>query len=282
MTGHAALPPDPVVGPASAPDVHVMTYNLRRPLPEALSARADRWETRAPLLGRLLAAERPTVLGLQEAVGEQTAFVVDRLGGGYRAVGRGRDADGGGEGTPVVFDSGRLELLGWRQLALSRTPLVAGSRSWGAPWPRVLVEARFRDRATGTAFRVVNTHLDAVSPWSRLQSARMIRRVVATGDGEPVVVMGDANADVGSPPYRALAATPLVDTWPAAARRLTPQWRTYSGYTAPRLGGRRIDWLLVTPGVEVRAAAINAARYEGDAASDHEPVQALLRFGGLI
>jgi endonuclease/exonuclease/phosphatase family metal-dependent hydrolase len=284
----AAGPVGPVVGPAVAPDLHVMTYNVRRRLPTALCGRSDRWRARAPLLAGLIAAERPTVLGLQEALADQTAVVVSALGPRYSSVGAGRDADGGGEATPVVFDSERLELVDWRQLALSRTPLVAGSRSWGAPWPRILVEALFRDRATGAQFRVVNTHLDAVSPRSRLESARMIARLVGEGGSGPAIVMGDANAPVGSAPYRALTGgqagggAGLRDTWRSAGRRLTPEWRTYSGYRAPRLGGRRMDWLLVTPDVDVRAAAINAARFDGFAASDHEPVQALLRFPRLI
>ena len=268
------------IGRAAAPDLHAMTFNVRRRLPDALARRADRWQTRAPALARLLAAERPTVLGLQESLAGQTEFVVAALGPDYAAVGRGRDADGGGEACPIVVDTARIEVLGWRQLALSRTPEVAGSRSWGAPWPRILLEARLRDRATGIRFRVVNTHLDALSGRARLASARMIAGIV--GDGGPAIVLGDANAPVGSAPYRALTgAGGLVDTWTAAAARLTPEWRTYSGYRAPRVGGRRIDWVLVTPGTEVRAAAINAARIDGVAASDHEPVQALLRFPPL-
>ena len=87
----------------------------------------------------------------------------------------------------------------------------------------------------------------------------------------------DANTGIDSPPFRALTAHGrLVDAWTAASERLTPEWKTYSGYRAPRLG-RRIDWMAVSPGVEVVSIGINAVRVDGAAASDHEPVQALLR-----
>jgi endonuclease/exonuclease/phosphatase family metal-dependent hydrolase len=268
----------PVIGPAVAPDLSVMSFNIRRRLPRPFSWGGDRWATRAPLVGRLLAAERPTVVGLQEAFADQTDFVAHSLGPQYRAFGRGRNADGGGEGCPIVYDSDRLELLDWMQLALSSTPQVAGSRSFGNPMPRVVVVARLRDRATGMALRAVNTHLDPFSARSRLLGSRLIVDLLGRGADTPTVLTCDANAPTGSPPYRQLTGEGgLADAWHSADDLLTPEWNTYSGYRAPRAGGRRIDWLLVGGGIRVRRAGINATRFDGRAASDHEPVQALLR-----
>ena len=272
----------PLVGPASAPDLSIMGFNIRRRLPRLLSRRRDRWAARAPLVGRLLAAERPTVVALQEAFADQTDFVAHGLGTQYRAVGLGRNADGGGEGCPVIYDSDRLELIDWSQLALSGTPRVAGSRSFGNPMPRVVVVARLRDRATGAALRVVNTHLDPFSARSRLLGARLIVDLLSGGAETPTVLTCDANAPTGSPAYRELTGRGgLADAWHAADQLLTPEWNTYSGYRAPRAGGRRIDWLLVGGGVRVLRAGVNASRFDGRAASDHEPVQALLRLPAI-
>lgn len=268
----------PVIGPPSAPDLSVMSFNVRRRLPRPLSWGGDRWAARAPLIGRLLAAERPTVVGVQEALADQTDSVAHGLGPQYRALGWGRDADGGGEGCPIVYDSDRLELLDWRQLALASTPRVAGSRSFGNPLPRVVVVARLRDRATGTTLRAVNTHLDPFSARSRLLGARLIVDLLGRGADTPTVLTCDANAPTGSPAYRELTGRGgLADSWHAADRLATPEWNTYSGYRAPRAGGRRIDWVLVGGGIRVLRAGVNAARFDGRAASDHEPVQALLR-----
>jgi endonuclease/exonuclease/phosphatase family metal-dependent hydrolase len=272
----------PLIGPASAPELSVMSFNIRRRFPRPLSWGGDRWAARSPLVGRLLAAERPAVVGVQEAFADQTDLVVHGLGPQYRAVGWGRNADGGGEGCPIVYDAGRLELLDWRQLALSSTPQVAGSRSFGNPMPRVVVVARLRDRVTGTSLRVVNTHLDPFSARSRLLGARLIADLMSRGSDTPTVLTCDANAPTGSPAYRELTGRGgLADAWHAADQLVTPEWNTYSGYRAPRANGRRIDWLLVSGGVRVLRAGVNATRFDGRAASDHEPVQALLRLPAI-
>ena len=56
----------PLVGPVPAPGLHVMTWNIRRPVPAALTRPADRWHHRAPRVRALLTSERPTVLCAQE------------------------------------------------------------------------------------------------------------------------------------------------------------------------------------------------------------------------
>ena len=268
---------DSLIGPALAPDLHVMTYNIRRRILHLPPRSSDLWSHRKVLLRRLLQAEQPTVLGVQEALLDQARWVGESLGPAYVRIGYGRNANREGESCPLYYDSRRLEAVSWRQFALSNTPTVAGSRSWGNMVPRVVVTAEFRDLGTGAVFRVFNTHFDHRSTKSRLQSARMITRLVDAGSG-PVVVMGDANAGVRSAPYRELMHNAgLVDAWLMPERRLTPEWTTYSAYREPRMGGKRIDWLFVGGGVEVKAVGINAVRFDGAAPSDHEPVQAVLR-----
>ncbi|MFC9919907.1 endonuclease/exonuclease/phosphatase family protein [Agromyces binzhouensis] len=273
---------EPLIGPVEAPDLHVMSFNIRRRMPRNRPGSPDRWATRKPLVRRLLAAERPTVLGVQEALDEQVEVVADALGGSHRWVGTGRDPGGHGEACPVYYDDARLELTEWRQLALSATPGEHGSRSWGNLTRRVVVSAEFTDRATGGRLHVFNTHLDHLSRRSRLQSARMIAGLAhAAHLDEPeaaIVVTGDFNADERSAVHRRLTGDGVLrDAWDATGEQLTPEWGTFSNYGPRRRGGRRIDLILVGGAAEVTHAGINAARFEGRAASDHEPVQAVLR-----
>jgi len=271
---------DALIGPAQAPDLHVMTYNIRRRITRMPPHSSDLWSHRKHLLRRLLEAEQPTLLGVQEALLDQARWVGESLGPSYVRIGYGRNANREGESCPVYYDSRRLEALSWRQYALSNTPTAPGSRSWGNLVPRVLVAAEFRDLVTGAEFRAFNTHFDHRSSKARLQSARMVTRLIDAGTG-PVVVMGDANAGVRSAPYRELMHNAgLADAWLVTENRLTPEWTTYSAYREPRLGGKRIDWMFVGGGIEVKSIGINAARFDGWAPSDHEPVQALLRLGG--
>ncbi|NQX27352.1 endonuclease/exonuclease/phosphatase family protein [Microbacteriaceae bacterium VKM Ac-2854] len=257
----------PLVGPVPPPDLHVMTLNIRRPFPHLPRAHPDRWTNRRAEVRRLMATEKPAVLAVQEAMPAQLEAVSAALGG-RPWLGYGRDARLGGERVALFIDQERLEVRSWDQLALSSAPLVPGSRSWGSAYPRTAVIARLRDRATGAEFTMVATHLDVLSARARMRGARMIAQQL--GDG-PAILLGDANAPIGSAPFRELSA--LVDAWACADERLTPEWGTWANYRAPRLGPR-IDWILVSPGIRVLRAGVNAGAF---AASDHLPVQAVLR-----
>jgi endonuclease/exonuclease/phosphatase family metal-dependent hydrolase len=272
-----------LIGPVAAPELHVMTFNVRRPVTQLSSRSPDRWETRRPAVGALLSAERPSVLGVQEAMPEQAAFLRRALGGGYHSIGRGRKADGSGEGCPILFDSERLELEGWTQQSLSDDPDTPGSTGWGNMIPRILVAAVFRDRETSARLLAINTHYDHLSRRSRLRSAERIRSLVAA-QSLPAIVTGDLNTGEGTAPIDALLGVPtgaerpvLADAWSVAAERLTPEWGTFPNYREPRYDRKRIDWIATTPDVEVRRVGINARRSAGVWASDHLPVQAVLR-----
>lgn len=267
----------PVIGPVCPPGIHVMSWNIRRTMPAWLTRRPDHWRRRAPRVRALLSEERPAILCAQEMLGEQIAEVSGAFGPGYRWVGRGRSADGTGEACPIFYDRDRFDLLRWEQSALSDHPDRAGSRSWGNPFPRVLVSAVLRDRATSREFLMVNLHLDPLSARSRLRSARAVLDLL-TAEGLPAVVAGDLNEGSGGVAVRELlAGDALVDSWDVASSRLTEPWGTYAGYREPRRGASRIDRIFTAPAVAVSSAAINPRRHGGGWPSDHLPVQAVLR-----
>ncbi|MCU1552259.1 MAG: Metal-dependent hydrolase, endonuclease/exonuclease/phosphatase family [Glaciihabitans sp.] len=256
-----------------------MTFNIRRRMGTLIPRSPDRWERRRPLIGRMLEAEQPTILGVQEALPDQAGFVRHALGESYRSIGYGRNANKRGEGCPLFYNSDRVELLAWTQTALSDTPSVPGSTSWGNSTPRVVVSATFRDRETDIRFRAMNTHFDQRSRKSRMRSADEILRLVAASP-LPVIVTGDFNSDAESLPHDRLTAPGgLIDCWDASQRRLTGSWGTFPNYRAPQLQRKRIDWILVTPGVTVLRTGINITRYRDGWPSDHAPVQAVLNLG---
>ena len=266
----------PLIGPVAAPDLHVMSFNIRRRMERLMLRSPDRWDHRRPLIARILEAEQPVILGVQEALPDQAGFVRHALGESYRSVGHGRNANRRGEGCPLFYDRDRLQLMGWVQTALSDTPTVPGSTSWGNPTPRIVVAATFRDIATGIQFRALNTHFDQFSRKSRMHSADEILRLVAASP-LPTIVTGDFNTDGDSLPHDRLTHTgALVDCWEAAHERLSESWGTFPNYRAPRLERKRIDWILATPSIFVERAAINVTRYDDNWPSDHAPVQAVV------
>ena len=269
-----------LMGAATAPQLHVMSFNIRRRMTHVTQRSPDLWSHRRPALRRLLALERPTIVGVQEALPDQAAFVKASLGRYHRRIGRGRSPGERGEGCPIFFDTRRLQLDDFRQLALSDTPLVAGSRSWGNRVPRIAVCADFTDRATGAQLRFINTHLDHQSRRSRLRAAAFIADLAAETD-LPSIVTGDFNSSIFTGPYdRLVSDGPLVDTWFAAHERLTESWGSFPNYRAPTIGHKRIDWILASPSVTVQAVAINPFRHEGIMPSDHLPVSARVTLPG--
>jgi endonuclease/exonuclease/phosphatase family metal-dependent hydrolase len=274
------MPDTPLIGRVEAPDLQIMSFNIRRRMPSLMHPGQDRWTRRQPLIARLLRAERPTIVGVQEALPDQANFVRHVLGERYRSVGYGRNADKRGEGCPLYWDNERLHLLSWKQTALSDTPLVPGSSTWGNRTPRVVVNATFEDRKTGIHFQAVNTHLDNSSRRSRLRASDALLAMIEAS-GLPAVLTGDFNTDGGTLPHdRLMASGALVDSWIVTPKRLSEAWGTFPNYRAPKLERKRIDWILASPTIEVVSAGINVTRFDGGWPSDHTPVQAVLRLPG--
>ncbi|MFD3443704.1 endonuclease/exonuclease/phosphatase family protein [Microbacteriaceae bacterium 4G12] len=269
-----------MIGPAERDTLHVATYNIRYAKPGVPTDTPDNWSEREQVLARWLQIERPTILGVQEALFPQLASVAHALPPSYRSVGIGRDGGSRGEFGSIFYAAARLTLLSYDFLWLSDTPEVMGSATWGNTVPRMITEARFLDSATGIEFAVLNTHLDHEHAESRTLGARAIaERIASTHADVPVLVMGDFNAPAErSEPYALLTeGAGLRDAWHAAKRRVTAGYGTFADYRRPVEGGDRIDWLLASDRVEVLTAAIDPFAWRGRTASDHLPVQALVR-----
>ncbi|WIJ46475.1 endonuclease/exonuclease/phosphatase family protein [Curtobacterium citreum] len=272
-----ASPDDqPTIGPVPAPAVHCMTLNLRRRVLRP-PTHPDAWERRREAVVALVTSEAPTVLAVQEALPTQTADLTSRLGSRWEPVVVGRGARGGGEAVGLLLDRERVRVVERRTWALSRTPSRPGSRSWATAFPRHAVGAVLEDRATGTVFLAVATHLDVASPWARLRQAELLGRVVRQR-GLPAVVMADWNCPAGSAPWRALAEAGVVDSVPRASRLVGEEWGTFPHYRDPRVGGRRIDGVLVTEDAVVERAAVSVRRPGGVWPSDHAAVHAVVRW----
>lgn len=262
----------PFLGEVAPPAVHLMTLNVRRRMPRLRPGRDDRWEHRRPALEALLAAERPGILGLQEVLPSQSAEIRGLLGDRYESVGSGRDAGGGGERVELHVDAERFRIVESRTRWLSATPDVPGSRSFGNLLPRIVLEATVQDRA-GAHRTILVTHLDHLSERSRQASARLLAALVGELPG-PVAVLGDFNTGADSATHALLTEGRLVDALDVAEQRPNPDWGSFSHYREPRVGARRLDWILVDRDTTVVTAGVNPARFDGIAASDHDPVQA--------
>jgi endonuclease/exonuclease/phosphatase family metal-dependent hydrolase len=265
----------PLIGPVAPPALHVMSFNLR----VGGDGLPDPWAERRPVSAALLGAELPTVVGTQEGLYQQVREVASALPARYEWVGTGREGGSRGEFMAVFFDAERLQPREFDHFWLSDTPSVVGSATWGNQVVRMATWVRFTDLVTGRELIVLNTHLDHAVDRAQRRGAELLARRLADFDADlPVIVTGDFNvAAQASVPYDTLVAgAGLVDTWTAAEKQLTPPYATFHGYRPPQVGGDRIDWILVRPGVHVRVAAINTFTLDGRWASDHWPVHAVV------
>ncbi|MEE2523649.1 endonuclease/exonuclease/phosphatase family protein [Pseudarthrobacter sp. J75] len=269
-----------MIGSADPTDLHIMSFNIRLDRTATLPGQADYWPERCPALTELLACEAPTAVGVQEAMFHQLTAISDALPGHYRYIGQGREGGTDGEYSAIFYDALRLEVIEWDQFWLSDTPHLAGSATWGNTVTRIVTWGRFLDMSTGKELILVNTHFDHESENARLRSAEAIMELMEGFSPRlPTILTGDFNAPAAaSGAYDALVGSGVFDdAWDAAAQKLTPAYGTFPNYKDPVPGGMRIDWILATPDVDVRQAAINTFTLEGRYPSDHAPVQALVR-----
>ena len=257
--------------------VRVMSFNVRV---DVASDGEDAWPNRVTAVAATI--READVVGVQEA----TPAMLATLGGAlpaFRRFGVGRDADGGGEQSAILYRADRLRVLDGGTFWLSPTPDAPGSVGWDAALPRIATWARFED-AEGVPFTVVNTHFDHVGETARRESARLVAaRALALADGGPLVVTGDVNATDGSEPYALLAAAlrdaRLVSETPAQGDHAT--WNAFGSAT----DDRRIDYVFVAGPVRVLQAA-TLDRTKGDVLgtddprwpSDHHAVTATVLF----
>ncbi|OIJ68648.1 endonuclease/exonuclease/phosphatase family protein [Streptomyces mangrovisoli] len=270
----------PLVGsePASAlrprgRELDVMTFNLRY----ASDREPNSWADRRPVMRELLRRAAPHVIGTQEGIYQQLRDIAADLGPSYDWIGTGRRGGSEDEQTAVFYDNRRLAPVAYDHFWLSDTPKVIGSNTWGADHPRIVTWVRFRDLGdAGQEFYVLNTHLDNASGYARTRSAALIAERLHGFDRRlPVVVTGDFNCLADDPVHATLLAAGLVDAWDAAAER-GPSYATFHGFEPPALDDRRIDWILVTPGVTAQRAAVDLYHVDGQYPSDHLPVRVSL------
>ena|SRR5579871_6012489 len=245
-------------------EIRVATFNLRYGTAEDGE---NHWSRRKSAALKMISTLEADVLGLQEVLHFQLQEVLE-ANTRYEAVGSARD-DGISEGehAPILYDPYRLELIESGTFWFSATPDVPGSRHDDCFHPRICTWARFKD------FVVYNLHLDNESFRSRLESVAQLGRTIAK-DSLPVIVTGDFNAGESEDSIQAMQTLGLRDTFrmlyanePAA---------TFHGFGEHK-NPDKIDYIWVSPKLEVTKAGIERQQIDGRWPSDHFPVTASIR-----
>lgn len=206
------------------------------------------------VIAALLVREAPTIVALQEAeLGSRWAGDFDHVA--YLAACSGLVV---AATTPFVHEPGHKR---YGTALLVRPDVDVGATGGAAfavhgRWRKGYTFARVRI-GDGEAFTATSLHLDHASATVRRAQVDELGRHLGDGTG-PHLVLGDFNAPWDAPdsPIRALADALGLAAPPAAGSATYPR------------SGRRLDWILASPPLEVRGVAVLV----DDRVSDHRAV----------
>lgn len=247
----------------------LLTWNLRY---ASLLPPHAWWQRRGRAIA-CLKAQAPDLIATQEGLPRQLADLRRALPG-WTLLGRGREADGGGEQTAVLVRQDRFDTLEVRHTWLSPRPEVPGSLGYGNGLPRMVTRVLLRDKTTGQRLYLLDTHLDHLSRPARAKAARQLAaEIAALPPDVPVVLAGDFNALPGSPVHARLLAAGLRDAWQVRGKG---PGGTFHGFAGPGPQNPRIDWVLVR-GLQVLAAEVLPCADRPPWPSDHAAVRVVLQ-----
>lgn len=254
--------------------ITAITYNIRYDNP---GDGEDAWPKRREMLAAQLRFYRPDIFGIQEGLERQVTYLSEQLPA-YQRVGAGRD-DGktAGEYSALYFRSDRFGLLESGTFWLSPTPDTV-SKGWDAALPRVCTWAHLHDSISGKNIWAFNTHFDHIGKVARAESARLIAAQIAkknTGN-EPVIVMGDLNAEPEEEPIQVLKNN-FSESF--AVSKIPPfgPTGTFNGFKFHEPVVRRIDYIFTSKNHwTVEQTAVLSDAQNCHYPSDHLPVLARL------
>ena len=205
----------------------IISYNVR--FSSAPETDGDnRWELRRDASIKMVAAQKPLAMGLQEACPDQIDFLDQNLTG-YKHIGVGRD-DGNrsGEMMAIYYDTTRLTLLNSGTFWLSDTPDKV-SIGWDAACNRTCTWGHFKVNDTCFEFLYFNTHLDHVGSQARRNSIKLIVAKMAelNPNNVPVFLSGDFNSTTDDTIFEPLKAS-LKDAREVSA--ISDKIITYNGF----------------------------------------------------
>lgn len=264
--------------------IRVLTYNIRYANPNDGD---DVWENRKKtVVNTILESD---VAGLQEVVASQHDFVQQNTPG-WQWYGVGRD-DGfrKGEMTSVGWRTDKLVALEQGTFWLSETPNRVGKAGWDASLPRIASWVRFVPRqganvSAPPSLLFINTHFDHRGPEARRQSAAVIRNFIQDRRmNSQVVLVGDLNSQVGTPPLDELlapgesAAISLLDARDHSEIPDTGPSSTWNGFRQIAKDSRIDHILFLGSRIQVRNyQTLDPRTPAGRFASDHQPILAIV------
>lgn len=262
--------------------IEVLSFNVRVDVDGGNKA----WSSRKQACFDVANNVNPDFMGIQEALPHQ-ASDMDAAMPGFSKIGRGRESNGGGEGSQIFYRNANWELQSENgTFQLSPTPEVPGSNGWGFSYLRICTFGRFKNKQTGQYVYIYNTHYpldgNGRTNCSNLIADRIANRAHTE---DPVILMGDFNASEGEYSmliFKGASGSPvnMTEAWREIHPNETNQG-TYSGWNHTPNGGAKIDHIY-----SLGHSSIAEAEYlfpnAGQIVSDHFPIRAVINYGAVV
>nr|WP_319400462.1 FN3 associated domain-containing protein [uncultured Carboxylicivirga sp.] len=243
----------------------------------------NRWDNRKELVLSFFEDESPDIIGCQEVLSHQLNYLKEHMAQ-YCCVSAGReDGKEAGEMVPVFFKKDKFELISSSHFWLSNTPEIAGSKSWGTHFPRIVSWVQLKNLENGYIFYVFNTHLSHISEFARTESAILLLDKIQLLAGDaPVILLGDFNSTIDSDCYQTLTGSwidqsPLWDTRFENLDIKPETHTTYNGFENDKYN-LNIDHIFVSSKFLVQSFNTYPIKKKDVFISDHYPVKAVLLF----
>ena len=248
-------------------DLVLMSFNIRCFTKK--DTFENHWYFRAPLVIRAIAEVKPDVIGFQEVRKPQEIYLKEHLKGytfldAYQSYGK------RAESMTIAYAADRFTAEETGMFWQSETPERL-SKSWGSGSYRDAAYAVLKDKKTGGTFTAINTHLDNVSDFARVNGIKVIFEQIKKRALPRPVLFGDMNAYPDEGPYHEALFGGLVDAMAVAEKSDPgpgPTWHDYGRATEDD----RIDYFFVSPDVSVREYAAVCSSFDGVYPSDHYPI----------
>jgi len=248
----------------------LMSWNIRYDNP---NDKLNKWDLRKEAVVQIITDNDPDFIGLQEALPHQISFILNKLTR-YASVGIGRELNGGGEHTAILYDTTKYRALKTGTFWLSPTPAKL-SVGWDAALPRICTYGLFTNSTTKEKFLILNTHLDHLGEVARNNSAQLILDSVISlreqHQPDAVALLGDFNDNPDSKTIEVLAwyfGLPEVNqydeviNWPG----------TFNGFDPDADIIDRIDFIFTKQLKVAEYRHIPTRKADGLYPSDHLPV----------
>ncbi len=177
-------------------EIKIMSFNVRTSAMD--KGTPNHWDNRKDACIALIKDQRPSIIGLQEAVySAQWVWIKEQLKSeGYDGYGVNRQTgkeSGSGECPGILYDKSVIKKIEVGTFWLSETPDTP-SKGWGANYYRTATWGLFEHIHTGEQFFYINTHLDHEVEKAQIEGMKLISKKFEEYKGKmPLFLTGDLN-----------------------------------------------------------------------------------------